>query len=161
MPRYLLLLDVLPAPPAGTPAQVMQTYIDLLSTWLSRIGGLVAFFGAIKFALSIRSDGSKEQLTSIMTMVAGFMIQSAVKSMNIFNLPATYSNAAAEAEFKAILSFIGKWTGRVGALGLLIGAVIFGLAIRENNASSKIAGAQAMATGGIIVALAGILPTFV
>lgn len=161
MPRYLLLLDILPAPPTGTPSQVMQSYIDLLSLWLFRIGGIVAFFGAVKFALSIRSDGSKEQLTSIMTMVSGFMIQSAVKNMNIFNLPSTYSSLAAETEFKSILSFIGKWTGRVGALGLLIGSVIFALAVRDNNASNKIAGAQAMATGGIIVALSAILPTFV
>ena len=60
------LATILPTTGApGTPATLAQTGLTFFGTWISRIGGLVAFIGAIKFALSIKSDDSREQIPRI------------------------------------------------------------------------------------------------
>ncbi len=157
---FNLLVSILPNPPSGTPAEIAQHGLDFFSTWIARIGGLVAFIGAIKFALSIKNDDAKEQLQSVLIMVSGFMIVSAIRDLSVFNIPSVYSDSAANAEFKAILTFIGRWTRRVGALALFIGAVMFGFSIKDNNASSKVTSLKTISAGGCAVAVSAILPTF-
>ena len=44
-------------------------HIDF-ARWISRVGGLVAFIGAIKFALSIKSEDAREQLQAALIMVS-------------------------------------------------------------------------------------------
>jgi hypothetical protein len=79
------ILAILPEPPTGTPAQIAAGGITFFTLWISRLGGLVAFVGAVKFALSIKSEDAKEQVQSVLTMVSGFMIVAAVTNLNIFN----------------------------------------------------------------------------
>ncbi len=147
-----VLADILPSVPSGTPGELAQDAIDFFSIWIGRIGGIVAIIGAIKFALSIKSDDPKEQLQAILIMVSGFMIQSAI-SAGLFNIPASYTDAAATAEFQSILRWIGKWIRRVGAFGMCIGAVSFAFAIKDNNAVTKITGLKTMAAGAMAMAL--------
>ncbi len=135
-------------------------HIDF-ARWISRVGGLVAFIGAIKFALSIKSEDAREQLQAALIMVSGFMIQAAIGNLGVFGLPDVYTDAAATQEFRSILDFIGGWSRRVGALAMLLGGVIFGLAAKDNNPGSKISGLKTMAAGGMTVAVSGILSTFV
>ena len=71
------------------PAYLAQTGLTFFGTWISRIGGLVAFIGAIKFALSIKSDETRDQLPALLTMVSGFMIQAAISNLGIFELATT------------------------------------------------------------------------
>ena len=139
------------------PAYLAQTGLTFFGTWISRIGGLVAFIGAIKFALSIKADETRDQLPALLTMVSGFMIQAAIANLGIFALATT----DAETIFQNILLFIGTWTRRVGAAGALIGAVMFGFAIKESNAVGKVAAMRAFAAGAIAVSVSGILQTFV
>lgn len=160
MNMLTILASILPTPPSGTPAQLAAEGVGFFTTWIARIGGLVAFIGAIKFALSIKSDDSKEQMQAILVMVSGFMIVSAIRDLSIFNIPATYTEAAANAEFASILTFIGRWTRRVGALGLLLGAVMFGFAIKENNATTKVTSLKTISAGGLAMAVSVLLPTF-
>lgn len=158
----VFLTGVLPPPTAGTPAQIAQHGIDFFSTWIARIGGLIAFVGAIKFALGIHSEDAREQIKGLMTMISGFMITAAVSgSMNLFNIPATYSTAAAETEFQTLMTFIGKWVRRAGAVVLLIGAVMFGLAAKDSNPGAKVTAMKTMVAGGIATSVAVILNTFV
>lgn len=152
-----ILLAILPNPPTGTPATLAADAIAFFTLWIGRIGGIVAFIGAVKFALSIKTEDAREQIQCALVMVSGFMIRTAVTNLNIF----TFGAAGADAEFNAIMTFIGIWVGRVGALALLIGSIMFGLSIKENNATSKVAGLKTIAAGGITVAVAGILPLFV
>lgn len=148
-----ILPDILPTPlPSGTPGEIAQSAINFFSTWIGRVGGVVAIVGAVKFALSIKSDDPKEQLQAVLIMVSGFMIQASVGA-GLFDIPATYTNAAATAEFKSILRFIGKWIRRVGALGFFIGAISFGFAVKENNAATKVTGLKTMAAGAMAMAL--------
>ena len=153
------ILAILPNPPAPTipPATLAADTITFFQVWISRIGGLVAFIGAVKFALSIKSEDAREQIQSVLIMVSGFMIRAAVNNLNIF----TFGAAGIDAEFQAIMNFIGQWVGRVGALALLIGAIIFAFAIKDSNANTKVSGLKTMAAGGITAAVAVLLPTFV
>ena len=148
---------ILPAPPAGTPAQLAQTGIDFFSLWIARIGGMVAFIGAIKFALSIKADDAREQVQAALVMVSGFMIISAVRNMGFFSL--TAGNATTI--FTAIMTFIGRWTRRVGALAALIGGTMFGFAIKDENAGNKINGLKTFAAGAICMSVSALLPLFV
>lgn len=159
--QFAALLMVLPTPPSGTPNELAKDGIAFFATWIARIGGLVAFCGAIKFALSIKDDNSKDQLLAVLVMISGFMIKAAVKDLSIFNIPATYSTAAANAEFEAIMRFIGRWTRRVGALGMFLGAIMFSIAAKNSDAGQKVNGLKTLASGGIVVAVSSILSTFV
>ena len=113
------LLSILPTPPTGTPQQLAADGITYFTLWISRLGGIVAFVGAVKFALSIKSEDPREQIQAALTMVAGFMIVSAVNNLNVF----TFGAAGIDAEFNAIMTFIGRWVGRIGALALLLGSI--------------------------------------
>ncbi len=139
------------------PAVLAQTGLEFFGRWISRIGGLVAFIGAIKFALSIKSDETRDQLPALLTMVSGFMIQASIANLGIFELATTN----AETIFQDILLFIGTWTRRVGAAGTLVGAVLFGFSIKDNNAVGKVAALKTFAAGAIVVSVSGILHTFV
>ncbi len=155
---FLLLSSILPNSGAPEDAAVLaQNGLAFFGTWISRIGGLVAFIGAIKFALSIKADETRDQLPALLTMVSGFMIQAAIANLGIFALATT----DAETIFQNILLFIGTWTRRVGAAGALIGAVMFGFAIKDSNAVGKVAAMRTFAAGAIAVSVSGILHTFV
>ena len=162
----LLLSGEILLPPDASIASPSDAVEHLLmhidfARWISRVGGLVAFIGAIKFALSIKSEDAREQLQAALIMVSGFMIQAAIGNLGVFDLPDVYTDAAATQEFRSILDFIGGWSRRVGALAMLLGGVIFGLAAKDSNPGSKISGLKTMAAGGMTVAVSGILSTFV
>ena len=159
--HFTALLSILPVPPSGTPNELAKDGIEFFATWLIRLGGLIAFIGAVKLALSIKDDNAKEQLIAVLVMVSGFMIKAAVSDLNIFNIPAVYSEAAANAEFHAILGFIGKWVRRVGAFGMFIGAIMLGLSAKSNDAAQKVNGLRTLSSGGIVVAVSIIIGTFV
>ena len=159
--HFSALLAILPTPSGGTPNAAAASLISTLSLWIARVGGLVAFVGAIKLALSIKDEGSKEQMLAVLVMVSGFMIKAAVQNLGVFNIPAKYSVQASNAEFQSILSFIGKWTRRVGAVGMLFGALNIGLSISSNDAAQKVNGLKSLSSGGIVVAVSSILRTFV
>lgn len=161
MDMLTLVASILPTPPSGTPAELAQDGLSFFGLWISRIGGLIAFVGAIKFALSVKSDDSKEQLLSILVMVSGFMIRSAIADLSIFNMPATYSASAANTEFQSIMQFIGTWTRRVGTAGLLLGAIMFGFSIKEQNATTKVTALRTLTTGAMVAAISVMLPLFV
>ena len=159
--ELITLMNILPDPPTGTPNILAQDGITFFATWISRMGGLVAFVGAIKFALSVKSDDEKEQLKAVLTMISGFMIQAAVGNLGIFNMPAVYTQATANLEFQSIMRFIGSWTGRVGAIAAFIGAIMFGLSIRNNDAGQKVGALKTIAAGGITISVSAMLWSFV
>lgn len=148
-------------PPSGTATEIAQKGVEFFSLWISRIGGLIAFIGAVKFALSVRSDDGKEQMIALLTMVSGFMIQAAVNDMDIFNIPSTYTVAASNAEFKSILKFIGGWVSRVGAVGSFVGAVMFALSIKDHNPGQKVLALKTFAAGAMVISISSMISQFV
>ena len=161
MQHLLALLTAFPDAPAGTPAEMAEAGITLFTTWLQRIGAIVAFIGAIKLCLSLKNDEGREQMTAILTMVSGFMISAAVGGLGVFNIPNTYTEAAATTEFRAILTFIGRWIRRVGAAGMLFGAVMTALAIKDQHPASKVNGIKLTIVGGMVWAISALANTIV
>lgn len=155
------LMDILPTPPSGSPSEIFKNNIDFFALWIGRIGGLIAFIGAIKFALSVKSEDAKEQFTSLMTMVAGFMIIVAVNNMGIFKIPDKYDAKAANDEFHAIVSFIGKWTRRAGALVMMLGSVALMFSMKDENAGAKVIATRTITAGAVIVGIAVSISIFI
>lgn len=158
---FNLFLNILPTPPTGTPSEIFKDLIDFFSEWIGKIGGIIAFIGAIKFAASTKDDDAKEQLTSLFTMVAGFMIAVAVNDLDVFNIPTVYSEANANSEFDAIADFIGKWGRRIGAAILLLGSVGFGFSVKDNNAGSKVVALRSIVVGAMIGGISLSLSLFI
>lgn len=156
-----MILAFPPTVPTGDPATIVSKAITFFETWITRAGGLIAFVGAIKFAISIRTEDEKEMMTALLTMVSGFMIWEAVDTLDLFNIPEKYSEEAVKTTFESLTKFIGKWTGRVGVVGCFAGALQFGLGIKDNNATSKVIGLKGMTAGAIVTAIAGALHLFV
>lgn len=53
-----------------------SVWSDIISTfvkWIKRLGFLVAFVGAIMFALSIKNNDAEAKQNGILTMIAGFI----------------------------------------------------------------------------------------
>lgn len=53
-----------------------SVWSDIISTfvkWIKRLGFLVAFVGAIMFALSIKNNDAEAKQNGILTMIAGFL----------------------------------------------------------------------------------------
>lgn len=164
LPQLLPLSPpIIDTPSAISPSEAVQHLLmDIsLERWIYRIGGLIAFIGAIKLGLSLRSDDAREQVQAVLIMVSGFMIQAAISDLNIFNMPAVYTDANATAEFQAILRFIGRWMRRVGMLAMFLGAASFAHAIKDHDPASKVSGLKTMAAGGVTAAVSAILWTFV
>lgn len=156
----VVLGEPAPTDPSGAILNLLGNIT--LSTWIARVGGLVAFIGAIKFALSIKNEDAREQIQAAMIMVSGIMIQAAIGNLGVFNIPSgSYSQAAADLEFQSILTFIGGWTARVGGIAMLLGGIMFGFALKDSDAGSKVNGLKTLAAGGITVAVSGLLNTFV
>ena len=146
---------ILPTLPTVTnPSDLMHGAIEFFSTWIARIGGIVALIGMIKFALSIKNEDSRESLAAILTSVSGFIIMEYVRTT--FN----FSTASADTEFQALMMFCMKWIRRVGSMVLLLGAVTFGLSVKDNSATQKIAGMKTIAAGGIVIATSALWRLF-
>ena len=59
----------------------------------------------------------------------------------------------AEGSYATVLNFFITWIRRIGAAMALIGGIMFGLAIKENQSDQKQAGLMTMVAGFIVVAI--------
>ena len=59
----------------------------------------------------------------------------------------------AEGSYTTVLTFFITWIRRIGAAVALIGGIMFGLAIKDNNADQKQTGLMTMVAGFIVVAI--------
>lgn len=60
----------------GSDATGDSVWSDIISTfvkWIKRLGYLVAFVGAIMFALAVKNNDAETKQNGILTMVAGFL----------------------------------------------------------------------------------------
>ena len=63
------------------------------------------------------------------------------------------TGATAESSYTTVLTFFITWLRRIGAAVALIGGIMFGLAIKDNNADQKQAGLMTMVAGFVVVAI--------
>lgn len=73
---------------SGSPAG-MATFdgvIDVVATWLGRIGLVVAFFGAVQLALGFKNDDADGKVRGMKTLASGFLVYGITQSMSLFLL---------------------------------------------------------------------------
>lgn len=65
-----------------------------------------------------------------------------------------------EAMFNSVIGFFALWIGRIGLVVGFIGAVMFGLAIKNDDADAKTRGLMTMASGFVVFAITKALNLF-
>ena len=60
-----------PANPADT---LWSTITDLIGTWVTRLGGVVIFVGAIMFAMGWKSDDADGKSRGVSTIISGAIV---------------------------------------------------------------------------------------
>lgn len=76
------------AAPTGS-SSTEATYkvvIQFFVTWIRRIGMVVAFIGAIMFALAIKNNDADQKQNGILTMIAGFVVAAVCGAVDMFDL---------------------------------------------------------------------------
>lgn len=146
------IMSVLPEVPTGTPSQIAKDALDFFSKWIGRVGGLIALIGFVKMALGFKEDSSKETLEGALIAISGLIIKAAIESLDVF----TTSPISADTEFQALQDFISKWLAKLGGLALFLGAILFALGMKDNDAHGKVTGVKTIATGGVIIGLSAI-----
>ena len=64
-----------------------KSVVNFFVTWIRRIGALVAFIGAIMFALGIKDNNNTEtKQQGVLTMVAGFVVIAITTAISMFDL---------------------------------------------------------------------------
>lgn len=58
--------------------------IAFFAKWIGRVGLVIAFVGAIQFALGIKSEDAEGKSRGLMVLVAGFIVFAVTKSLNLF-----------------------------------------------------------------------------
>lgn len=66
---------------------------------------------------------------------------------------AAAGGTSAESAYTTTLNFFITWIRRIGAAVALIGAIMFGLALKDNNADQKQNGLMTMVAGFVVVAI--------
>ena len=63
-----------------------KTVIEFFVKWIGRIGGVVAFVGAVMFALAIKNNDAEAKQSALLTMIAGFVAAAVAAASNMFNM---------------------------------------------------------------------------
>lgn len=69
-------------------------------------------------------------------------------------------NIDADAAFVNLVGFFAKWIGRIGLVVAFVGAVLFGLAVKQEDAEGKQRGLMTLASGFIVFAITKSLNLF-
>lgn len=67
---------------------------------------------------------------------------------------------AGEAQFNTVINFFATWIGRIGLVVGFVGAVMFGLAIKNDDVDAKTRGLMTLAAGFVVFAVTKALDMF-
>ena len=70
----------------GSADSSFKTVIEFFVKWIGRIGGVVAFVGAVMFALAIKNNDAEAKQSALLTMIAGFVAAAVAAASNMFNM---------------------------------------------------------------------------
>ena len=71
---------------ADDPDAMFDQVIIFFASWIGRIGLVVAFIGAIMFALAIKNEDAEAKTRGLMTLVSGFVVFAVTKMLNLFGI---------------------------------------------------------------------------
>lgn len=63
-----------------------QQVITFFTTWIRRIGMVIAFVGAVMFALAIKNNDAEQKQQALLTMIAGFVVATLVTVVGMFDM---------------------------------------------------------------------------
>ena len=104
---------------------------------------------------------SKAKLTKVFITMAIFVITTFNTAMTVLAAPAgggysgggTGATADPSAAFNDLIKFFATWFGRLGLVVGFIGAIMFALAIRNEDADAKSRGLMTMISGFVVFAV--------
>ena len=82
-----------------------------------------------------------------------------LSAVNAFAAGSELGNAG-EAEFNQVIEFFATWIGRIGLVVGFVGAIMFGLAIKNDDAEAKTRGLMTLASGFVVFAVTQALNLF-
>ena len=68
---------------------------------------------------------------------------------------------AGDEQFMTVINFFATWIGRIGLVVAFIGAVMFGLAIKNDDADNKTRGLMTLASGFVVFGVTKALDMFI
>lgn len=84
---------------------------------------------------------------------AYILLSSVLMSMNTTNAYASGGTTSADAKWNTVIGFIVPWITRLGGAVVLIGAVEWGLAFKNDDAEGKTKGMRTLIAGCIVTAV--------
>ena len=63
-----------------------KSVVEFFITWIRRVGALIAFVGAVMFALAIKNNDAEQKQNGLLTMVAGFVVVAVCIAIDMFDL---------------------------------------------------------------------------
>lgn len=70
-----------------------------------------------------------------------------------FATSAPSGGGAGEAQFQAVIDFFATWIGRIGLILGFVGAIMFALAIKNDDSDAKTRGLMTLASGFVVFAI--------
>lgn len=107
-----------------------------------------------KSLLSVLNEKRKKIALSLSTM----LVMSAMTAVTAF-ADDTSSDAGVD-EFNEVITWFATWIGRIGLIVGFVGAVMFGLAIKNDDADAKTRGLMTMASGFVVFAVSKAIDMF-
>ncbi len=82
----MMLCNTMMVHAANSNTSSIDSFIDFACDWLKKIGGIVAFVGAIMFAMGWQREDAEGKSRGLLTMMAGFMVVAIAMSKDLFGL---------------------------------------------------------------------------
>lgn len=98
----------------------------------------------------------KKLVVSVNTMILMFILS----SLEAFADDTNLQNGEGDQMFFKLIGFFATWIGRIGLVVAFVGAVMFGLAIKNDDADGKQRGLMTLAAGFIVYAITLALDMF-
>ena len=107
-----------------------------------------------------RVNGKK--LRKILAVMAVMMVMFTLFTVtaSAAGAPAAPAGGGAEGTYQTVINFFITWLTRIGMLVALVGAIMFALAIKSNDAEQKQAGLLTMVAGFVVAAVCGAASMF-
>lgn len=101
-----------------------------------------------------------EKRKKLMTSITTSLLMSMMTAVTAFADEAGGGTDAGEAEFNKVIEFFATWIGRIGLVVGFVGAIMFALAIKNEDAEAKTRGLMTLASGFVVFAITKALDMF-
>ncbi len=101
----------------------------------------------------------KEKKAKLTTQLAVSFMSMLVLAVPIF--AESGEENAGEEQFMSVINFFATWIGRIGLIVGFIGAIMFALAIKNDDADAKTRGLMTLASGFVVFAVTKAIDMFI